>query len=153
MARRAKILAEGTELAEIDEDAPIFPISVAAELAGMHPQTLRGYDRLGLVVPSRAKGRGRRYTARDITRLRLVQHLSQEEGINLSGIRRILELETRIDRLNEQIDQLADAMHRMQDTARSDEWTGYPRVFTAESTGLVHMGRTIVHAQLALPAR
>lgn len=64
-----------------------------------------------------------------------------------------MELETRIDRLNEQIDQLADAMHRMQDTVRSDEWTGYPRVFTAESTGLVHMGRTIVHAQLALPAR
>ncbi|AZZ41469.1 MerR family transcriptional regulator [Acidipropionibacterium jensenii] len=152
MARRAKVLAEGTDLAPIDEDAAIFPISVAAGLAGMHPQTLRGYDRLGLVVPSRAKSRGRRYTARDITRLRLVQHLSQEEGINLSGIRRILELETRIDRLNEQIDQLTDTVRRMQDA----EYHGnadLPRVFTAESTGLVHMGRTIVRAQLALPSR
>ncbi|MCI1748900.1 MAG: helix-turn-helix transcriptional regulator [Acidipropionibacterium sp.] len=153
MARRsARVLAEGTDLALIDEEAPIFPISVAAELAGMHPQTLRGYDRLGLVVPSRAKGRGRRYTARDITRLRLVQHLSQEEGINLNGIRRILELESRIDQLTEQVDQLSDAMRRMQDGAgRTD--VNYPRVFTAESTGLVHMGRTIVHAQLALPSR
>ncbi len=153
MARRAtKVLAEGTALAPSDEDAPIFPISVAAELAGMHPQTLRGYDRLGLVVPSRAKGRGRRYTARDISRLRLVQHLSQEEGINLNGIRRILELETRIDRLNEQVEQLADAMRRMQ-TAHYGGEAEDPRVFTAESTGLVHMGRTIVHAQLALPSR
>lgn len=153
MARRStRILAEGSDLATIDEEAAIFPISVAAELAGMHPQTLRGYDRLGLVVPRRARGRGRRYTARDITRLRLVQHLSQDEGINLNGIRRILELESRIDRLTEQVDQLSDAMRRMQvSTGRSD--TNYPRVFTAESTGLVHMGRTIVHAQLALPSR
>ncbi|VEI04534.1 HTH-type transcriptional regulator glnR [Acidipropionibacterium jensenii] len=152
MARRAKVLAEGTDLAPIDEDAAIFPISVAAGLAGMHPQTLRGYDRLGLVVPSRAKGRGRRYTARDISRLRLVQHLSQEEGINLNGIRRILEMESRIDRLNEQIDQLTDTMRQMQDA----EYHGnadLPRVFTAESAGLVHMGRTIVRAQLALPSR
>ena len=59
-----------------------FVISVAAELAGMHPQTLRQYDRLGLVTPARSKGRGRRYTHRDIQRLRAVQVMSQEEGIN-----------------------------------------------------------------------
>lgn len=142
---------EETGLARIDQDAPIFPISVAAELAGMHPQTLRTYDRLGLVVPSRAKGRGRRYSPRDVARLRMVQHLSQDEGINLSGIRRIIELETRIDRLNDQVDQLTDALHRMQ--AMVYEGDGSTRVFTAESTGRVHMGRTIVHAQLALPPR
>ena len=73
------------------DDAITFVISVAAELAGMHPQTLRQYDRLGLVIPARTKGRGRRYTKRDVQRLRDVQRMSQEEGINLAGIRRILE--------------------------------------------------------------
>ncbi|MCB0913317.1 MAG: MerR family transcriptional regulator, partial [Propionibacteriaceae bacterium] len=60
----------------MDPDAPIFVISVAAQLAEMHPQTLRGYDRLGLVVPGRSRGRGRRYSLRDIARLRHIQHLS-----------------------------------------------------------------------------
>ena len=76
-----------------------FVISVAAELAGMHPQTLRQYDRLGLVVPARTKGRGRRYTKQDIQRLRDVQRMSQDEGINLEGIRRILELQRRVEAL------------------------------------------------------
>ncbi|AXE39739.1 heat shock protein transcriptional repressor HspR [Acidipropionibacterium virtanenii] len=142
---------EPTGLARIDQDAPIFPISVASELAGMHPQTLRTYDRLGLVVPSRAKGRGRRYSPRDVARLRTVQHLSQEEGINLNGIRRIIELETRIEHLNDQVEQLGQTVRRMQ--AMGYENQADPRVFTAESTGRVHMGRTIVHAQLALPPR
>lgn len=142
---------EQAGLTRIDQDAPIFPISVAAELAGMHPQTLRTYDRLGLVVPSRARGRGRRYSPRDVARLRTVQHLSQEEGINLNGIRRIIELETRIEHLSEQVDQLSQTVRRMQ--AMGYEGQADPRVFTAESTGRVHMGRTIVHAQLALPAR
>ena len=72
--------------------APLFVISVAAELAGMHPQTLRQYDRLGLVTPSRTQGRGRRYSADDVQALREIQRLSQEEGINLAGIREILRL-------------------------------------------------------------
>ena len=76
-----------------------FVISVAAELAGMHPQTLRQYDRLGLVTPARTKGRGRRYTKQDIQRLRDVQRMSQDEGINLEGIRRILELQRRVEAL------------------------------------------------------
>lgn len=83
-------------------DTPVqtlFVISVAAELAGMHPQTLRQYDRLGLVTPARTKGRGRRYTQRDIQRLRDVQRMSQEEGINLAGIRQILDLEERVEAL------------------------------------------------------
>ncbi len=76
--------------------APVFVISVAAELAGLHPQTLRTYDRLGLVSPDRTAGRGRRYSARDIAQLREVQRLSQEEGVNLAGIKRILELENQV---------------------------------------------------------
>ncbi len=77
----------------MDEDLPVFVISVAAELTGMHPQTLRQYDRLGLVTPGRAGGGGRRYSARDVALLREVQRLSQEEGVNLAGIKRVIELE------------------------------------------------------------
>ncbi len=82
---------------ELTEETPVYVISVAAELSGLHPQTLRQYDRLGLVSPGRASGRGRRYSARDVHRLREVARLSQEEGINLAGIKRILELENATD--------------------------------------------------------
>ncbi len=78
---------------ELTDDTPVYVISVAAQLSGLHPQTLRAYDRLGLVSPGRSAGRGRRYSLRDILILREVQRLSQEEGINLNGIKRILELE------------------------------------------------------------
>jgi MerR family transcriptional regulator, heat shock protein HspR len=79
---------------ELGDDTPVYVISVAAQLSGLHPQTLRAYDRLGLVSPGRAAGRGRRYSLRDILILREVQRLSQEDGVNLSGIKRILELES-----------------------------------------------------------
>lgn len=81
------------------ESSAVFVISVAAELAGMHPQTLRQYDRLGLVSPHRTPGRGRRYSQRDIEQLREVQRLSQEEGVNLAGIKRILDLENQVHAL------------------------------------------------------
>src|ERR671915_1285218 len=88
-------------------DSPVFVISVAAELAGLHAQTLRQYDRLGLVQPGRATGGGRRYSARDIALLREVQRLSQEEGVNLAGIKRIIELEQLVDELRARLDELA----------------------------------------------
>jgi MerR family transcriptional regulator, heat shock protein HspR len=78
----------------LSDDSPVYVISVAAQLSGLHPQTLRAYDRLGLVSPGRTAGRGRRYSLRDILILREVQRLSQQEGVNLSGIKRILELES-----------------------------------------------------------
>ena len=79
---------------ELSDDTPVYVISVAAQLSGLHPQTLRAYDLLGLVSPGRSAGRGRRYSLRDILILREVQRLSQEAGVNLSGIKRILELES-----------------------------------------------------------
>ncbi|HVE98589.1 MAG TPA: helix-turn-helix transcriptional regulator [Mycobacteriales bacterium] len=95
------------------DDRPVYVISVAAELAGMHPQTLRGYDRLGLVTPGRAQGRGRRYSERDVALLREVQRLSQDEGVNLAGIKRIIELQNQVlalqSRLAELQAELADA--------------------------------------------
>src|SRR3982751_5474700 len=87
----------------VDPEAPIFVISVAAQLAGMHPQTLRQYDRLGLVSPGRASGRGRRYSARNLAQLLVVQRLSQEEGVNLAGIKRVLELEDHVTALRQRI--------------------------------------------------
>jgi len=78
---------------EIDEAAGLYVISVAAELSGLHPQTLRQYDRIGLVSPSRTVGRNRRYSLRDIASLRTIQRLIGE-GINHAGIKRIIELES-----------------------------------------------------------
>lgn len=128
-----------------DIDAPVFTVSVAASLADMHAQTLRGYDRLGLVVPQRTRGRGRRYSLRDIAKLRHVQHLSQNEGINLEGVRRILALEAELDGVREQLDRLADLVRRLQSSDRA------ARVFTAESSGAVHAGRFRPARRLALP--
>ncbi len=92
----------------IDDDTPVFVISVAAELAGMHPQTLRQYDRLGLVTPGRSVGGGRRYSARDVALLRSVQRLSQEEGVNLAGIKRVIELEHQVEALQARVAELAE---------------------------------------------
>jgi MerR family transcriptional regulator/heat shock protein HspR len=91
----------------VNDDTPVFVISVAATLAGMHPQTLRQYDRIGLVSPGRTSGRGRRYSARDIGLLREIQRLSQDDGVNLSGIKRILELEAHVDALRARIAELS----------------------------------------------
>ena len=90
------------------EDAAMYVISVAAELSGLHPQTLRQYDRLGLVSPDRAPGRGRRYSARDIERLREVQRLSQDEGVNLAGIKRIRQLQDQVEALSARVAELEE---------------------------------------------
>lgn len=92
---------------DLSDDSPVYVISVAAELAGMHPQTLRYYDKLGLVSPGRSSGRGRRYSLRDVLALREVQRLSQEEGINLSGIKRILELQGDLRRHQQRLAEVA----------------------------------------------
>ncbi len=127
--------AESSRLPEqIDRDAPIFAISVAARLAGMHPQTLRTYDRMGLVSPQRTSGRGRRYSPRDVARLRLIQHLSQDQGVNLEGIRRILELQDTIDDLQNQVDDLEERLQRALAAPRG------ARFFTADRAGGVRLG-------------
>ncbi|MDR0432302.1 MAG: MerR family transcriptional regulator [Bifidobacteriaceae bacterium] len=112
------------------EDAPIYAISVAARLAAMHPQTLRQYDRLGLVVPGRTRGRGRRYSLRDIEILREVQRLSAQDGVNLAGIKRILELETEnraLRRLVERLSAQVEADSRFFAVGPSGEATPVPQ--------------------------
>lgn len=91
----------------VREDEPVYVISKAAELSGMHPQTLRQYDRLGLVTPRRTAGRGRRYSRRDVLQLIEIQRLSTEEGINLAGISRIMELQNRVRALEARVELLA----------------------------------------------
>ena len=91
---------------EHSDDLPVYVISVAAQLSGMHPQTLRAYDRLGLVSPGRSAGRGRRYSMRDILALREIQRLSQDEGVNLSGIKLILDQLRELDQARRLITEL-----------------------------------------------
>ena len=125
-------------MADPDVDEPVFLVSAAAELSGMHPQTLRQYDRLGLVVPRRRLGGGRRYSLRDVATLREIQRLSQEEGINLAGIARILALSARVDQLASEVERLRP---------RAD--TG-SRVFTTGPTGrvvIVERGQRVGRAE------
>jgi MerR family transcriptional regulator/heat shock protein HspR len=103
-----------------DESTPVYVISIAAELAGMHPQTLRQYDRLGIVSPGRSAGRGRRYSAREVALLREVQRLSQEEGVNLEGIRRILALENQVAALQSRLRELENELAQTRAAAERD---------------------------------
>jgi MerR family transcriptional regulator/heat shock protein HspR len=96
-----------------DDERPLYVISIAAQLSGMHPQTLRTYDRLGLVSPGRTAGRGRRYSERDVALLREVQRLSHDEGINLAGIKRIIELEHQVDALRARIAEVQATLSRI----------------------------------------
>jgi len=114
----------------MDERSAVFPIQAAADLAGMHPQTLRQYDRLGLVSPTRTAGQSRRYSLRDVARLKEVARLSSE-GLNLEGIRRILELENQVLELAQRVRELEAAL--------ADELLNRPgrRVFAAGSEGEV----------------
>jgi MerR family transcriptional regulator/heat shock protein HspR len=104
-----------------DSDRPLYMISVAAELAGVHPQTLRIYERRSLVTPQRTAGNTRVYSDADIERLRLIQQLTQEEGINLAGVVRIIELEDQRQRLAEEIAQLRQVLEAVRRRAAEYE--------------------------------
>lgn len=101
-------------------DARTFLISVAAELSGMHAQTLRTYDRLGLVRPQRSSGGGRRYSEHDVELLREVQRLSQDEGVNLAGIKRIIELTNQVEALRARVAELAAEVDTLRAAPRRD---------------------------------
>ena len=102
------------------EESRTFLISVAAELAGMHAQTLRTYDRLGLVSPRRSSGGGRRYSERDVELLREVQRLSQDEGVNLAGIKRIIELTNQVEALQSRIQEMSRELDLLRANQRRD---------------------------------
>ncbi|KJX74575.1 heat shock protein transcriptional repressor HspR [Mycobacterium lepromatosis] len=102
------------------QESRTFLISAAAELAGMHAQTLRTYDRLGLVSPSRASGGGRRYSQHDVELLRQVQRLSQNEGVNLAGIKRIIELTNQVEALQLKLQELTEELVMLRANQRRD---------------------------------
>ena len=102
------------------DDRAVYVISVAAELAGVHPQTLRIYERKGLVQPKRTPGNSRRYSARDVARLRMIQRLTQEEGMNLAGVRMLLEMETELERIRRQAKRLAAELARQRERVRAE---------------------------------
>jgi MerR family transcriptional regulator/heat shock protein HspR len=116
-------------MTELDENTPLFVISVAAELALMHPQTLRQYDRLGLVSPSRTAGQSRRYTMRNVAQLREIARLSTE-GVSLEGIKRILDLENQNIELKKRVRDLEQAL--------ANEMLNRPgaRIFSAGEQGV-----------------
>ena len=119
---------------QLDENTPLFAIGVAAELAQMHPQTLRDYDRIGLVTPGRTGGKSRRYTMRNVAQLREIARLSAE-GVSLEGIRRILELENQNSELAARIRDLEQAL--------ANELMNRPgaRVFAAGDQGVESLAR------------
>jgi MerR family transcriptional regulator, heat shock protein HspR len=117
---------------ELNENTPLFVISVAAELASMHPQTLRQYDRMGLVCPTRTMGKSRRYTMQDVAKLREISRLSAE-GVSLEGIRRVLNL----------VDENLELKARVRDLERelANQVMNQPgnRVFAAGEQGVIRL--------------
>jgi MerR family transcriptional regulator/heat shock protein HspR len=100
-----------------DEERAVYIISVAAELAGVHPQTLRIYERKGLLAPKRTSGNTRRYSERDIQLLRQIQDLTQESGVNLAGVKVIIELQAQLNALRTRTDALQEQLRARQDEA------------------------------------
>jgi MerR family transcriptional regulator/heat shock protein HspR len=96
-----------------DYDAPVYVISIAAELADMHPQTLRAYERKGLIEPSRTEGNTRRYSRRDVDKLKFIQRLTQEEGLNIAGVKAVLEMGSKLDQARKRIGELEDMVRHL----------------------------------------
>ena len=136
MASTPKKSNDEGQFDRVDFQGEVFVISVAAELAGMHAQTLRTYDRMGLVTPMRTRGGGRRYSRADVELLREIQHLSQEEGVNLAGIKAIIELGEENRNLKESLRKVTAENEQLKDQLRS----GRPRgelVHVLRSTAVV----------------
>lgn len=119
-----------------DKDRPLYMISVAAELAGVHPQTLRIYEQKGLVSPQRTRGNTRMYSQADIERLQLINALT-DEGINLAGVIRILDLKGRLDERDEEIDALHKRVRRLADRVHELETRESVSSLVNESNAIV----------------
>jgi MerR family transcriptional regulator, heat shock protein HspR len=120
MRRGSRRARSKPDRGERPEDRAVYIISVAAELAGVHPQTLRIYERKGLLSPARTAGNTRRYSDRDIERLRMIQRLTQEFGINLAGVKMIVEMENQLERMRRQMDRLDRELDLARERAREE---------------------------------
>ena len=126
-----------------DEMRPVFMISVAAELAEMHPQTLRMYERRGLVQPRRSSKSTRLYSLADVQRLRRIQQLVAECGLNLAGVERVLEMEEQLETLQRRLDRLQSEMDRLAAEAR-EQLEAVHRSYRKEIVPLATPGQMIV---------
>lgn len=124
------------DVGDVGPDDSVLVISLAAELSGLHAQTLRTYDRLGIVTPQRTRGGGRRYSLRDVAQLREVQRLSQEEGVNLAGIKRIIELTNQVDALRDRVAELVEEVEALRRSG-SDRRQGGELVHVPRSNSVV----------------
>ena len=125
------------EVGDLGPDDSVLVISVAAELSGLHAQTLRTYDRLGIVTPERTSGGGRRYSLRDVALLREVQRLSQDEGVNLAGIKRIIELTNQVDALQSRVRELREELAELRAGPATRRRAGGELVHVPRSTSVV----------------
>jgi len=126
-----------------DDQRALYIISVAAELAGVHPQTLRIYERKGLIEPSRTEGRSRRYSDRDIARLQRIQELTND-GVSLAGVRRILALEAQLEELRDHVVALDAELSRARDDLQAavrDVHRSYRRDLVPVSRSMVRVAR------------
>ena len=125
------------DVEDLGPDDSVLVISMAAELSGLHAQTLRTYDRLGIVTPARTRGGGRRYSLRDVALLREVQRLSQEEGVNLAGIKRIIELSNQVDALRSRVAELVEEVNGFRRRGSRPSRSGGELVHVPRSTSVV----------------
>jgi len=98
----------------VDEDRGVFMISVAAELAEMHPQTLRIYEARGLITPKRSPKNTRLYSQRDVERLKRIQHMTNEEGLNLAGVETVLEMEARVEQMRRELEAMRERTRELE---------------------------------------
>lgn len=110
----------GRRARDVAPEEGVYVISIAAELAGMHPQTLRTYERRGLIDPVRSAGNTRRYSQRDVERLRLIQRLTQRDGLNLAGVQRVLELREELAAARARIGELEQRVETLVERLRED---------------------------------
>jgi MerR family transcriptional regulator/heat shock protein HspR len=108
------------------DDRAVYIISVAAELAGVHPQTLRNYEREGLLRPKRTSGNTRRYSPRDLARLQMIQQLTQD-GVSLAGVRMIMKMERELDEMRERMDRMSRQLEQARRSARQVAESRIPR--------------------------
>ena len=118
------------------DDRAVYIISVAAELAGVHPQTLRIYERKGLLNPKRTSGNSRRYSDRDIARLRLIQDLTQQRGVNLAGVKLIMEMQAELEELRQMAEELEAQLRRSRRAARRQPLPGEGKIVPLRSVFL-----------------
>jgi MerR family transcriptional regulator, heat shock protein HspR len=131
--------AAASEQPAIDLDAPVYVISVAAEMSDLHPQTLRAYERDGLLEPARTPGGTRRYSRRDVERLRLIRRLTQDEGLNLAGVRLVLELGEKLDASRRRVVELEEVVRLLAERFEQRPASGrYELVKTPPSGMEVH---------------